>query len=86
MGISKQYVNIIFDAMIIIGCAVVALFVSVLTLALMFFSRTIREKDRINSLLTANPFMSLVIVSLFTLDIYIYTFYGYIHPNNSFDE
>ncbi len=84
MEISRQYENIIFDIIIIV-CALVSLFVSVLTLILIFFSRKTREKDRINNMLTGNSFLSLVIISLFTIDMYGYTMYGHLYPNNCFD-
>jgi len=62
--------NIVFNA-VIIACATIGSCSSILTLLLMFFPWTTREKDRINKLFTANTFVINSISGLFMLDMIV---------------
>lgn len=83
----KQTENLIFDTIILIFTGV-SLFISILTLILMIFSKEIRRKndETINNFLTKNTFLSIIFSSIFLSTMYIHTLYGHIHQNISFDN
>lgn len=76
--------NIAFYSLTILN-ATLQLFVSIYVLFMLISQRWNLRKHRIDTLLYGNTYFSLIIISLFFLDMSIYSIYGQIHSTVSFD-
>ncbi len=59
--------------------------ISIFILSIIFVRRSIIRKYPTDCLLLANPYIAMIVASPYVFDMCIYSIYGYLHPESSFD-